>query len=575
MIREAKRRWRAHRVAAEGGPMVAISASFTAEPLVPFLGAELLDRSVPVSALSVAPYGQIFQTCFDPRAAFGDREPDAIVLLWRIEDLFPELLERLRAGDPTALRETLGEISGLQQAVGALRDSFAGTIVVGTPPFPNAPGIDLRDLRNALALGADHRRMVDHWVQGIDAVARVQIFDFDALQRHHGADRALDERKWHLYRQPYTDAFWALVGEDLARILAAQRGAARKCVVVDCDNTLWGGIIGEDGLGGIQIGQDFPGSAYRDFQRALTAERENGVLLALASKNNEPDVWEVFDRHDGMLLRRDHLSAWRINWRPKAENLRDIAAELGIGTESLVFVDDNPVEIAEVQATLPEVACLQVPEDPARLPSTFREARLFDRIDLTAEDRRRAAMMEQERDRRDLQTRLSPTEFLASLDLRVSVFRVRAEHVARVVQLINKTNQFNLTTVRRSRDQVETLMGSQDHHLMALRVQDRFGDYGLVGVSIAREESDVWILDTLLMSCRVLGRGVQTAFLAGIAAEARGHKMERIRGSYVATPKNGLVAGLYADHGFEPVDDDCWEAAIESIPGRPEHISKV
>ncbi len=186
------------------------------------------------------------------------------------------------------------------------------------------------------------------------------------------SNAACDARKWYLYRQPFTEEFWHEVAEDLCTTLKRQRSAAKKCLVVDCDNTLWGGIIGEDGLEGIALGEDFPGSAFRDFQQQLLTLRSKGVMLAICSKNNEQDVWDVFDRHDGMVLKREHFVAHRINWHDKAANIESIAKELNIGLDSIVFVDDSPIEIDFVRNTLPMVHCIQVPSDVARFPNELQ-----------------------------------------------------------------------------------------------------------------------------------------------------------------------------------------------------------
>ena len=237
--------------------------------------------------------------------------------------------------------------------------------------------------------------------------ACVRLVDLDALQRWFGARNAFDGRTWYLYRQPYSEAFLCEMGGMLGRIIKTTRTAAKKCIVVDCDNTLWAGVVGEDGVHGIAIGEDFPGSAFRDLQHYLLHLRAEGVLLAIASKNNESDVWEVFERHDGMVLKREHISAARINWQPKAVNLKDIAEELNIGVDSLVFVDDNPFEIEQMRTFLPEATSILLDEEPARMVNAIKELHLFDKLELTQEDFQRADMMRSEQQRAQLSNTLS------------------------------------------------------------------------------------------------------------------------------------------------------------------------
>lgn len=357
----------------------------------------------------------------------------------------------------------------------------------------------------------------------------------------------------------------------------ASRRAAKKCLVLDADNTLWGGIIGEDGIDGIQIGDEFPGSAFRDFQKLLLTWRDQGVFLAVASKNNEADVWEVFDKHSGMVLRREHLSAWQINWLPKAENISLIARSLNIGTDSLVFIDDNPMEIAYMRDARPEVTSLLLPPEPADIVSTLQALTLFDKLEITDEDRKRADMMRAERDREVLGTQISHADFLSALDLKVDLFKVRTEDLGRITQLINKTNQFNLTTIRRTLDEVRALANSPNFRLYGLRVTDKFGEYGLTGVIIVQVSDDRrrWTLDTLLLSCRVLGRGVETALVGALADDARGEGAAEFHSSFIPTAKNALCASFLSDQGFSQIGEREWHLDLSEAPSVPPHIERV
>jgi FkbH-like protein len=551
---------------------IGLAATFTAEALGPFLVHGLLAAGFR-PALYLAPFNQVHQACLDHRRAFAPAEGlDAVVLLWRIEELLAGELERFVAGDASALPAAREKVRVLGTAVAALRQAFGGVIVAGTPPFPHSATADLLDPLQTETGVRFHADVREAWLREAAAAGAILTFDLDALQRYHGAARAVDARTWYLYRQPYREEFLALAGERLAAILRLTRTPPRKCVALDGDNTLWGGIVGEDGAGGVQIGEDFPGSAYRDFQRLLLHWRRQGVLLALLSRNNEADVWEVFDRRPEMVLRREHISAWRIDWQPKPDNLRALAEALSLGLDGFVFIDDDPVEVERMRAAWPEVACILLPADPARIVDEVARHRLFERLETTSEDRARAGMVAQEGRRSELRSRLSPEQFLASLDLRVRVFVAGEEHVARIAQLVNKTNQFNLTTRRRTADEVAALIGSDEHVVYGLRVEDRFGDYGLTGVAILRETTGVGHLDTYLLSCRVLGRQVETAFLAALAAEARRRGVARLTGTFLATAKNAPAADFFPRHGFTPGPDGTWSADAGAVPGVPSYI---
>jgi FkbH-like protein len=524
--------------------------------------------------ISVAPYGQIFQVCLDWAAMFPGEDPTAIVILWRIEDYLRVDLQEFLRGQHGGLDGAFEKIDALRSALLELRKSFSGIIVVSIPPFPHGPDHDIRAAGTVSTAGMFHRRIVDKWATSVEDIAGISMLDLDNCQRIVGIEKSFDARKWYLYRQPYTEEFWHEVADDLYRILKRQRVAAKKCFVIDCDNTLWGGIIGEDGLEGIALGEDFPGSAFRDFQQQLLTLRSKGVMLAICSKNNEADVWDVFDRHDGMLLKREHLVTYRINWQDKATNIEEIAKELNIGLDSLVFVDDSSIEIEFVRSRLPMVTCLQVPSDVARFPSSVNAFRLFDRERVSDEDRVRSDMMRLERERTTLSTSLTSEEFTKALGLSVDVFSVKAEHVTRVTQLINKTNQFNLTTRRRTAGEVSALCNSNVAEILAWRVSDRFGDYGLVGVMILQSAIEMVDIETFLMSCRVLGRGVEKAIFAAIADYARRKGVTKVRGQYLPTQKNSLVADLYPNHGFHPLGDGYWQA--DTLDGFmwPSHIAR-
>jgi FkbH-like protein len=543
--------------------------------LVPFVGAALLANGI-VPEFAVGPYNQLFQTCLDPQASFGG-PTDVVVLLWRLEDLMLDEMTGFTGGDAGALPRARDKLAAFGGAIRQLRGSFPGMVVVGAPPYPTHATADLLALDNAGGLGGFQRALVGQFVDEMTRIDGVYLVDLDAVQRQVGFAAAHDPRHWYLYRQPFSDRFLNALGRQLGRMVFASRRAAKKCVVLDADNTLWGGIVGEDGIDGIQIGDEFPGSAYRDFQKLLLSWRQHGIFLAVASKNNEADVWEVFDKHGGMVLRREHLSAWQIGWLPKAEGIPAIANSLNIGTDSLVFIDDNPMEIAYMREARPEVTCVQVPEDPAEIVATMRALTLFDQLEVTDEDRKRADMMRAERDREVLGAQISHADFLHALDLKVDLFRAKPEDLGRITQLINKTNQFNLTTIRRTLDGVRALANSDDWRLYGLRVTDKFGEYGLAGVIVIKISDDRqhWTIDSLMLSCRVLGRGVETALIGGLADDARAQGAVEFVGSYLPTAKNALCKSFLADQGFTAIGGEEWHLALSDAPAVPAHIQRV
>jgi FkbH-like protein len=570
-VTQIKALWREHLdrpEVADAGTSVSIgvAASFTGNSLLPFLGAPLLEAGLRPS-IELGPYNQVFQVCLDHTSAFK-KQHDIIILLYRLEDIaFEELLAFLQ-GDSGAFQRATEKIDVLISVLRGLRGRFAGTLIINLPPFPTILPNSTSSLENPTGLGALHRALTTRFTEAVAAISGIRLCDLDAIQRECGLSNSFDSRQWYLYRQPFTDAFLLRTGALLARMIISLRVPSKKCVVVDCDNTLWGGTIGEDGINNIELGDEFPGTAFRDFQRLLLYWRGRGILLALASKNNEADVWEVFEKHSGMLLKREHISAWQINWDPKSENIVNIAKALNIGVDSLVFIDDSPMEIEYVRATRPEVSCVLVPEDPADILDTMRNLTLFDRLEVTQEDRKRADLMRAEQQREALSSSVSKEEFRKHLGLRIDFFLAQPDDLERITQLINKTNQFNLTTIRRSVDQVRALANSPQHRVFGIRVSDKFGDYGLTGVVIAgiQTGSREMIIDTFLLSCRVLGRGVETALLAALAEEARMEGAEYLVASFIPTAKNAPASTFLPDHGFHAQGEHGWRLTVSEVP---------
>ena len=348
----------------------------------------------------------------------------------------------------------------------------------------------------------------------------------------------------------------------MARLLASVQGRAAKCLVLDLDNTLWGGVVGDDGIAGIRIGQgSAEGEAFAALQRYALELKRRGVLLAVCSKNEYANALEPFEKHPDMVLRPDDIACFMANWANKADNLRQIAATLNLALDALVFVDDNPMERDLVRRELPQVAVPEVPDDPALVAQCLADAGYFESLGLTSEDRDRTALYRTNGARAALrETATDLPAYLASLEMRLRWRRFDELGATRVVQLINKTNQFNLTTRRHGEDMVRTVRADPRARGLQFRLLDRFGDNGLIAVVIllahdsplappGLQEGDA-LIDTWLMSCRVLGRGVEAATLEVLVTTARELGARRLVGEYRPTTKNALVRDHYAQLGF-------------------------
>jgi FkbH-like protein len=409
------------------------------------------------------------------------------------------------------------------------------------------------------------------------------IFDVASLAKTIGLANWYSPTQWNIAKLAFDAQLLPLYADHVCRIIGALRGKSRKCLVLDLDNTVWGGVIGDDGLEGIVIGQgDATGEAYLDVQRTALALRERGVVLAVSSKNNDDVARSAFLSHPEMLLRENHIAVFQANWNDKATNIAAIAKELSLGIDAMVFLDDNPVERGLVREMLPEVAVPELPENPALYARTLAAAGYFEAVAFSDEDRKRAEFYQGNARRVALQKNVGDIEsYLISLNMEIGFRPFDATGRSRIAQLINKSNQFNLTTRRYTEADVAACETDASCFTLQIRLVDAFGDNGMISVIICRTQADAWEIDTWLMSCRVLGRRVETMVLREIVQHARARGIERLIGVYRPTEKNAMVRDHYAKLGFSLIEEDAsglarWElnTAVE-IPAVPMKVDRA
>ena len=531
---------------------LSVLASFSAQFMASYLVVASHRSGVPVEPWFGA-FNQFEQLVFNPTSDLWGGAPDVIWLAARLEDVEPGLLERFYESGPDATRERLTQLvqrlTGLARAV---RNQSRATLFVSNFCLPQ--------LNSAHVFGASEPSGLKHLIvdanrelaRNVAALSDAWILDYDGIVNDCGAVRWSDPKLHYWARAGISPLGLELLSARFARCLAAIRRPGAKCVVVDLDNTLWGGVVGDDGIAAIKIGHDYPGNVFRDIQAFIKSLRSRGILLAIASKNDERVALHALESHPDMVLRPGDFAARLINWEPKALNLERIAALLNIGLDSLVFIDDNPVERAHVRAQLPMVEVPEMPSDIVEWPSALRGIERFDRPKLTTEDVQRADMYAADVSRKQLQqTAGTLQEFLQSLDMTAEVGLCDDRTLDRIHQLIQKTNQFNLTSRRYTKDEVRRMSEDPARAVAWLRLRDCYGDMGLVAVSIVRDAGGgVWEIDTLVMSCRVMDRHVERALLAYLAEVARERGGKTLKGVYISTPKNDPVRGFFPAQGF-------------------------
>jgi FkbH-like protein len=385
----------------------------------------------------------------------------------------------------------------------------------------------------------------------------VLLVDCDRIAAGVGKQRWFDDRYWHLAKQAVALDVLPELARHTAAVIAAGEGLSTKCIAVDLDNTLWGGVVGEVGLAGLQLGGGPQGEAFAAFQEHLLALRDRGILLAVVSKNNDADAREVFERHPDMRLKLSDFAAFRAGWDDKATVLRGIASELGIGLDAIAFVDDNPAERAVVRRLAPEVEVVTLPTDPSGFVRALCDTLLFESTSLTQEDLARAAQYQARAGAAALAEQGGTLEdFFAGLAMAAHSAPFDEQNLPRIAQLVAKTNQFNLTVRRHGLTDLRAFAADPSYETMYLRLRDRFGDHGLVGVLVARIDRDVADIDTWLLSCRVIGRTVENEMLARLCRNLADRGITRLRGTFVPSEKNQLVAQLYGRLGFSLLADD-------------------
>ena len=538
---------------------VAILSSFTIDSIVPYVDLELRDLEL-VPDLHVAPFDTWEREVRDPASGLRRFDPEIAFLAVSIDDLVPDLAGAL---DADALARVGGE--ALERVLDAARQfsswSDAPLVVHGFHSIHRGP-LGILEGR----AGPSRTRWLSdlnaQLADGLAALPRAYLLDMNEVLARR-PDGPLDHPKMrHMAAMRLSEGVSAEVARAYARYAAPLIGRTRKVVVLDLDNTLWGGVVGEDGAHGIKLAAHGPGSEFQELQRYLLGLTQQGILLAINSKNNPDDAWEVIRGHEDMILREEHFSSARINWQPKPENLMEIARELDLGVDSLIFVDDNPNERERVRQFLPQVLVPELPADPALYRRTLEALPELQRLEATAEDQQRVALYREKRARESARESVgSVAEYLETLAIELEIAPVEESTLPRVHQLFQRTNQFNATTRRYDAGELARLASDPAARLYTLRARDRFGDHGLVAVALVRAGASggadadgidrAWRIDSFLMSCRVIGYGIETALLAVVGEDARAAGADRLHGEYVPTAKNAPVADLYLRHGFK------------------------
>ena len=542
----------------------------TADLLLPAFTASALRHDVWVHAIGTA-FDQVAPEALNPTSEINRARCHFVLLSvdHRGLPLTPT------PGDPDRARATVNSaLKYIDSIRHGLRATSGCTVIVQTAPQVAGSlfGSLERDVPGTL------QWLIDHYNRELRARVGNSadlLLDTAALAETVGLVQWHDPVQWTLGKFPFAHAIVPLYADWVGRLIAAARGKARKCLVLDLDNTLWGGVIGDDGLAGIVLGNgSAAGEAYLNVQQTALALRERGVVLAVSSKNDDHVARSAFRSHPEMLLKEEHIAVFQANWQDKASNLKAIAETLNIGIDALVLLDDNPAERTQVRQALPAVAVPELPADPAFYAETLLAAGYFEAVGFTVEDRGRADQYQANAARTEWLGAATDLEsYLRSLEMQAICGPFDRVGRARITQLINKTNQFNLTTRRYTESEVGALEKSNSGLTLQVRLIDRFGDNGMIAVVICVEEDPDWVIDTWLMSCRVLNRKVEQATLNYIVSCAKAAGVRALIGQYFKTERNGMVKDHYARLGFAPLyvgeDGSRWRLGVAAYVAAP------
>jgi FkbH-like protein len=545
------------------GFKAAVLSSFTLTGIREVLTVQCAQSSIDAEVY-LAPYGQISQELLDPQSGLNRFAPDLTVILIDLEsfdrDYFftpysmsaedRERWSRAKADEAAALIE-------------AAKRGSPGKVLFHDLEVPSYSPMGILEDRQSFGFAESVETVNRELRKRYAGDPRVFLFGYDRFCSRVGKDRLSDPKMKYLGDLKLSFENMIALCHEYMGYIKPLCSRVKKCIVVDLDNTLWGGILGEDGPEGIRLDDQPAGRAFGDLQRQLLALSQRGLLLAVNSRNDAADALRVIREHPGMVLREKHFSAMRINWEDKAANLEAIAKELNIGIESLVFVDDDPVNCERVGLAFPDVTVVRVPADPSRIPGLIPAMNDLNALQVTDEDLVKGRMYAEQKERTGLlQAAGSLDDYLRELKTEVLIKKADRFDLPRVTQLTQKTNQFNMTTRRRTEDEMAALASRPDRQVLSIRVKDKFGDSGIVGLVVLELEPEIWRIETFLLSCRVLGRKVEEAVVTHLIQKASQSRVRTLTGCFIPTAKNAAAASFYSQQGFTAkagTDPAVWE----------------
>ena len=555
---------------------IGILSSFTVNGLKEILQVKSSERNISCSVYE-APYNQYSQEILNPNSGLYKFLPDITFLLIDTRNIFGEFYNFSDSIDKLDKEKIVEKKSNeIKNLIDKFVEKTNSKLVITKLNIPSFTPNGIFESK----IEYSFQNMIEDFNQNLIKKYRnsenVYVYDFEKFVRKNGEDNIFDYKQFFYGDLKISMKFLPAFGQDLMKYVIGYLGISKKCIVLDLDNTLWGGIIGEDGFNGIKLGPEPPGNAFMEFQRVLLSLHQRGIILAINSKNNFEDAIKVIKDHPYMILREEHFSSMRINWADKVTNMKEIIKELNIGSDSLVFIDDDPVNREFVKSIFPEILVIDLSNDPSMYVPTIENLIDFSVLKITIEDRNRGKMYLKQKEINQLQeSTLDLQTFLSQLESKVIIKEVDEFSLPRTSQLILKTNQFNLTTKRYQESDIHMMVNDPNFIVGCAQVEDKFGDNGITGVFIVKKENEVeWKIDTFLMSCRIMGRDIEKCIIAHIINKAQENGIKTVKADFYPTQKNKPIENFLSNCKFVK-DGDSWSYTIKSKIKFPEYITMM
>jgi FkbH-like protein len=534
---------------------ISILRNVMLEPIEPYL--RYYAYQIDINArIRFGEYDNIIQEASGGRTSLLNNDTDCVLVFMHLKTLSDTLSGSFTNLDSNQVKTEMERIQKqIQSVLDGIRKQTNAIILWHSFELPVYPAYGIWDSQiedGQLGIIAELNNSLQ---KSLRAVPNAYMVNLNLCLGRIGSGQFYDLRYWHIGRAPYSRLGLQEIAFEDFKFIRALKGRNKKCLVLDCDNVLWGGIIGEDGVSGIKLAKTYPGSAYREFQQEILNLYHRGILIALCSKNNEDDVWEAFNTHPDMVLKKEHIVAAQINWQDKATNLRRIAADLNIGLDSMVFVDDSEFEVNLIRQILPEIEVVQLPKEKAvEYRKILASGSLFETLTISAEDKKRGIIYHNEKKRKQLHSQITDIiTYYKTLEMVVDICPADDFAVPRIAQLTQKTNQFNLTTRRYNEADVQHYAKDSLTDVIYIKLRDKFGDSGIVGTCIVKYENQKAIIDSFLLSCRVLGRSIEDIFILYVLRRAKQRGSSIVEGEYIQTRKNKQVEFFYIPQGFKEI----------------------